>query len=59
MNARSIFNYVAWHLGIRPELTRSSARITYMGSRPEKGPTPASSVNGAATREADGGHARR
>lgn len=61
MNARSILNYIAWHLGIRPEQTRqpeprrSSARITYMGSEHQEAPRSVSSGTGAATGETDGG----
>jgi hypothetical protein len=52
LRATSILNYLAWHLGIRPEQTRSSARITYVGSPREKA-TSESPANGAASDEPD------
>jgi hypothetical protein len=55
MNPTSILNYIAWHLGIRPEPTRSSAQITYMDSKRKKTPISVSSVKAATTREIDRG----
>jgi hypothetical protein len=59
MNAASILNYVAWHLGIRPEHPISPARITYAGAQREKAtPTSGAPADAAATGEADGEQGR-
>jgi hypothetical protein len=63
MNATTILNYVAWHLGIRVEHAagsppRITARITYMGSEREKAPTTVSSDTSAATGATDEGQSQ-
>jgi hypothetical protein len=53
MSVASILNYIAWHLGIRPEHPTSPARITYAGAQREKASTSAAPVDAAATGESD------